>query len=75
MLQLGVRKSVEDLVEPVVNSQEHIQRMLENTLVADVEKLQEQVKFLEHHVYGEEGPEFRFEQIEKRHRHRPPPQS
>ena len=66
MLELGVRQTVQELVEPVINAQEHIQRMLETSLIADVKKLQEQVKFLEHHVYGEDGPEVRFEYIEKR---------
>ena len=65
MADLQVRKHIEELNDPIVRTQMNIKHQLDHKFIKVFERTEERLKLLEQTVFGAEGPEFRFDKIEK----------
>ena len=65
MSDLQVRKHIEELNQPILTTQQNIKHQLDNKFVKVMEATEERLSLLEQAVLGKDGPEFRFERIEK----------
>ena len=62
----NMKEKIVDLVKPLTESQKHIQDQFDTAVTQELKDLRNRFALLEQHVYGGDGPERRFEVLEKK---------
>ena len=65
MSDLQVRKYIEELNEPILMTQQKIKQQMDNKFVKVMEQNEKRLVLLEQAVFNKDGPELRFEKIER----------
>ena len=65
MVDLQIRKYIEELIDPVIKTQINIKHQLDHSFVKVMESTESRLVLLEQSVFGEDGPELRFDKIER----------
>ena len=66
MVDFEINQKIVDLVKPLTESQKHIQDQFDTAVTQELKDLRNRFALLEQHVYGGDGPERRFEVLEKK---------
>jgi siroheme synthase (precorrin-2 oxidase/ferrochelatase) len=65
MSDLQVRTEIQELTEPIMNNMHEVKKRMDVEFVAAFKDIEKRMVLLEQTVFRADGPEFRFEKLEK----------